>query len=66
MRRQRAASEIRLAAGGFDYGGHGLHHGSTTLMPAGPNLSRTRLDLVRQFFLFLKISLSYWWGTADT
>jgi hypothetical protein len=53
-RRQRAASEIRLVAGGFDYGGHGLHHGSTTSMSVGLNLSPTRLDLVRQLFFILK------------
>jgi hypothetical protein len=40
-RRQRVASEIRLAAGGFD---HGLHHDNTTSMVADPDLAPTRLD----------------------
>jgi hypothetical protein len=43
-RRQRAASEIRLAAGGFDHGSHSLHHGGTTSMAMGPDLGPTRLD----------------------
>jgi hypothetical protein len=50
--RQWVVSEIRLVAGGFDHGGHGLHHGSTTSMAVGSDLGSTR-----QFFLFLKISL---------
>jgi hypothetical protein len=40
-RQQRAASEIRLAVGGFD---HGLHHDDTTSMAADPDLAPTRLD----------------------
>jgi hypothetical protein len=44
VRRQRAASEIWVAAGGFDHGGHGLHHGGTTSMAASPDLGPTCLD----------------------
>jgi hypothetical protein len=47
---QRAASEIRLAAGGLD-------HGGTTSMAAGPDLAPRALIWVRQFFLFLKMGL---------
>jgi hypothetical protein len=67
VRQQRAASKIRLAAGGFDHGSHSLHHGGTTSMAVDPDLGPTRLDLgATVLFLFLKIGLSYRLGTTDT
>jgi hypothetical protein len=53
-RRRWAASEIRLAAGGFNHGGHGLHHGGTTSMVVSPDLSSMRLDLSVTVFFILE------------
>jgi hypothetical protein len=60
------ALEIQLAAGGFDHGGHGLHHGGMTSMTVGLDLGPTRLDPGAAIFLFLKINVSYRPGTTDT
>jgi hypothetical protein len=63
---QWAASEIRLVVGGFDHGGHGLHHGGTTSMDAGRIWAPRVLDPGAAVFLFLKIGLSNWLGTTNT
>jgi hypothetical protein len=51
-RRQRA--DLGDPVGGFDHGGHGLHHGDTTSMVVGPDLSPTRLDPDAAVFFILE------------
>jgi hypothetical protein len=48
------ALEIQLAVGGFDHGGHDLHHGGMTSMTAGLDLGPTRLDPGAAIFFILK------------